>query len=107
VWGFKSELAPNNPSVLGTRGSVLVALGRVKEGRKLLKRSLKLHRHAQSRSSVLASLALASVRQGRGEDARQLLKRARAMDASCELLSRVEHELDDLAGLRGSSEPAG
>jgi hypothetical protein len=88
------DLAASNPSVLGTRGLVLVEMGKVKEGRKLLKRSLKLHRQTAARATVLASLALASAREGRLDDAWQLVKRASATDSGCELLARVHRELD-------------
>jgi len=88
------DLAANSPSVLGTRGLVLVETGKVKAGRKLLTRSLKLHRQTAARATILASLALASARQGRLDDARRLFKRASAMDSGCELLPRVQRALE-------------
>ena len=51
------DLAANNPSVLGTRGLVLIEMGKVKAGRKLLTRSLKLHRQTAARAAILASCA--------------------------------------------------
>lgn len=88
------DLAASNPSVVGTRGLVLVEMGEVEAGRKLLKRSLELHRQRAARATVLASLALASAREGRHDDARQLFQRATSMDSGCELLARVQRELD-------------
>jgi tetratricopeptide (TPR) repeat protein len=88
------ELATSNPSVLSTRGLVLVEMGEINEGSKLLKRSLKLHRQTAARATVLASLALASARQGRLDNARQLFKQASSADSGCELLARVQQELE-------------
>ena len=80
--------------MLGTRGLVLIETEKVKAGRKLLTRSLKLHRQTAARATILASLALASVRPGRLDDARRLFKPASAMDSGCELLPRVQRALD-------------
>jgi tetratricopeptide (TPR) repeat protein len=84
---------PNAASILGTRGAVLVALGRVEEGKPLLKRALKLHRTRVPKATNLVSLALAALQQGQRKSARKLLKEAREMDPDCELLARGEREL--------------
>jgi len=83
-------LAPNNPHVLGTRGAILVALGNLPEGRKLLERAKKLHRDEHSQASNVACLALAAAAEGRIEDARRLLEQALKLDPDCELSSRIE-----------------
>lgn len=64
--GFGS--GPKEPSVLSTRGAILVELGKVEEGKKLLKRALRIprsQRDKMAQASTLASLALASACMGR------------------------------------------
>jgi tetratricopeptide (TPR) repeat protein len=85
--------APDNPSVLGTRGAILLESGSLTEARKLLKRALRLHRDARSRASNLACLAIASARQGQRDEARIFVNRARQLDSDCDLLERAEAEL--------------
>jgi tetratricopeptide (TPR) repeat protein len=71
---------PKNPHFLGTRGAVLVASGRVKEGQALLIQSLKGHRDARSRASVLGCLALAASATVQHSEARGFLESALKLD---------------------------
>jgi hypothetical protein len=82
--------APDHPNVLGTRGAILVELGEVVAGQRLLTRSLRLHRERFSRASALACLAFASARQGDQEESLRLLAHARRLDRDCDVLIRVE-----------------
>lgn len=74
---------PNAASILGTRGAVLVAQGRVDEGEPLLKRALKLHFTRAHKATNLVGLALAALRQGQRKDARRLLASAKNLDPDC------------------------
>jgi tetratricopeptide (TPR) repeat protein len=94
---------PNAASILGTRGAVLVALGRVEEGKPLLKRALKLHRTRVPKATNLVGLALAALQQGQRKNARRLLKEAKELDPECELLARGEREF--LARRRSKRKP--
>jgi tetratricopeptide (TPR) repeat protein len=85
---------PNAASILGTRGAVLVAQGRVEEGKPLLQRALKLHRLRADKATNLVGLALAALQQRQRKDARRLLAEAKRLDPDCELLSRGQRELD-------------
>jgi Flp pilus assembly protein TadD len=85
--------APKNPSIVGTRGAVLIATGNVEAGRPLIERALKLHRDAHARASCYACLALAAAELGRRDEARRLLERVSKLDRDCELASRVELKL--------------
>lgn len=96
------SLAPNHPSVIGTRGAILIALGDLSRGRKLLKRAFRLHRDSRSRALTAACLALAAAREGNRAESRRVLEQAKRLDRDCELLARAERELSD-AGIRAES----
>jgi hypothetical protein len=85
---------PNAASILGTRGAVLVARGRVEEGTLLLKRALKLQHLRAHKATNLVGLALAALQQGQRKNARRLLGEAKELDPDCELLGRGQRELD-------------
>jgi hypothetical protein len=84
---------PKNPHFLGTRGAVLVASGRVKQGEALLTQALKRHRDARSRAGVLGCLALAAAATARDSEARAFLESAIKLDPDFELRSRVQRML--------------
>jgi len=85
---------PNAASILGTRGTVLVALGRIEEGERLLERALKRHRSRAHKATVLVGLALASLQRGKPKNARRLLSEAKYLDPTCELLGRGQRALE-------------
>jgi Flp pilus assembly protein TadD len=84
---------PKHPSVLGTRGAVLVEKGELVEGRELLQRALRLHAYRIPKANNLACLAIAAALEGRTRDAEESIRRARTMDNECELLPRAEQAL--------------
>lgn len=98
-------LGPENPHVLGTRGAVLVAVGKVKKGRRLLETALRKHRDGGARALNLAGLSMVSARTGRVPEARSLLVDARRLDRHCVLLERAEGELRKVAGIPWGGTP--
>ena len=68
--------APKVAAFLGTRGAVLVQLGRVDEGRRLLERAYHQHSEPLARSADAAWLAIASARDGDVAQGRQWLVQA-------------------------------
>lgn len=98
---------PNAASILGTRGSILVARGRVEEGKPLLQRALKLHYMRAPKATNLVGLALAALQQGHRKRARRLLTDAQRLDPDCELLSRGERELGAVESRRAKHRSRG
>jgi tetratricopeptide (TPR) repeat protein len=84
---------PNNPSILGTRGAILVELGRTGEGRDLLERALKGTRNKSGRATNLAALSLLAAQLGNTREARSHLAQAERLDPDCELLPRAKAAL--------------
>jgi tetratricopeptide (TPR) repeat protein len=84
---------PNQPSILGTRGAILVARGHVTEGADLIRQALRRNRSSEARANNLACLALAAARCSEADRARNLLARALRLDPHCELERRVLREL--------------
>lgn len=82
-------------SILGTRGSVLVALGRPDEGVPLLRRALAGAADDRGRALNACALALGLLQQGERDEARALAGTARQLDASCALLERLTAALAD------------
>jgi tetratricopeptide (TPR) repeat protein len=82
------------PALKGTRGAVLVDMGRIDEGVVLLREALQEGRdedlHPMARATYSGALALGLLAQGRPEEAREHLARARGYYARCPLLPRVE-----------------
>ncbi|MFN8643646.1 MAG: hypothetical protein U0802_19045 [Candidatus Binatia bacterium] len=82
-------------SILGTRGSVLVARGRPDEGVPLLRRALAGAADDRGRALNACALALGLLQQGERDEARALAGTARQLDASCALLERLTAALAD------------
>lgn len=61
---------PNFPSFQGTRGAVLVSLGRIQEGASLLRKAFRQHSEKTARASVACWIAIAEARRGNVEGAR-------------------------------------
>jgi tetratricopeptide (TPR) repeat protein len=85
------------PALKGTRGAVLVELGRIEEGLVLLREALRDGRdedlHPMARATYSGALALGLLAQGRHEEAQAWLVAARGHYPSCPLLPRVEAAL--------------
>jgi hypothetical protein len=92
-----SEIAlkesPHTPHFKGTRGAVLIELGRVEDGIKLVQQALAFHTEAAARAGSYCWLAIATNRLGRIDDAKKHLETARQIDARCKLIPRVEQEI--------------
>jgi tetratricopeptide (TPR) repeat protein len=83
------ELTP----FVGTRGAVLVRLGRAAEGLPLLERAAAAPTPNRSQAYNRASLASALAMLGRTAEARRELDDARRMNPACELLDAAEADL--------------
>ena len=81
------------PAVTGTRGTVLVELGRLEEGIALLKRSMALHAEKQGKALNACHIAFGEMRRGDLNAARAHLAIARTLDRQCFLLPEVEAQL--------------
>lgn len=81
------------PAVVGTRGTVLVELGRLEEGIALLKKAMSLHGDKQGKALNACHVALGEMRRGSPGEARKYLATARTLDPRCFLLPDVESQL--------------
>jgi tetratricopeptide (TPR) repeat protein len=93
---------PKHPSILGTRGAVLMERGKLIEGQKLLTTAHHRHRDRISKALNSACLAIAAARRGKHREARRLVERARKEDRECELIGRAEFELAERCRDTGS-----
>ncbi|HEY5925487.1 MAG TPA: hypothetical protein VIV11_27570 [Kofleriaceae bacterium] len=84
---------PLMPVFKGTRGAVLIELGRVEDGIKLVKESLGFHAEAAPRASMHCWLAIANDRLGRIDEAKKHLETARAIDPRCKLIERADQAI--------------
>jgi len=82
------EQAPWDAYRRGTRGSVLVEIGEIEEGLKLLHLALKQHTERRSRALVACYVAIGENRSGRSEVGRSYFALARRLDPHCTLLER-------------------
>jgi tetratricopeptide (TPR) repeat protein len=78
------------PALKGTRGSVLIALGRVEEGCALLEQAFVENETLGAKALNACALAMAMSRLGNVAAARELLDSARGLDPECVLLARAE-----------------
>ena len=85
--------APWVPPITGTRGTVLVAMGQLELGIKLLKESFEKAWTPRSKAENACHLAVAHARLGKHEEAGKYLKLAQQLDAQCRLIKRSEAEL--------------
>jgi tetratricopeptide (TPR) repeat protein len=74
------------PSIIGTRGAVLIELGRLEEGIALLKKALARHSDAFSRAADAYHLAVGESRRGNAAGSRKYLEMARRWDPKFFLL---------------------
>jgi len=83
------EANPNNISVKGTRGSILIDIGRIEEGKTMLIEVLNKTESLFDKSYANSFLALAEKQQGNLELARDYAERSARMDPDCLVLKRV------------------
>jgi hypothetical protein len=84
---------PDLPPVGGTRGAVLLRLGRVEEAWPLLLRSEEAAETSRNRAYTKAFVACALALRGKREEGRRKLAEAREADPSCDLLARAEADI--------------
>jgi tetratricopeptide (TPR) repeat protein len=90
---------PDHPSIAGTRGAVLVRIGRPAEALPLLRRAAAAHgQDGRGQAYNRASLASALAMLGRPDEARRELERARDANPACELLQQSEADLRSAEG---------
>ena len=85
--------APWAVHIIGTRGTVLVAMGRLEAGIKLLQDSFDKTWTPRSKAENACHLAIAYARLGRNEEGGKYLKLAQQLDAQGRLNERAENEL--------------
>jgi tetratricopeptide (TPR) repeat protein len=81
------------PAIVGTRGTVLVEMGRFEEGIALLKKSMSMHSDKNGKALNACHAAVGEFRRGNAAEARKFLSAARTLDPKCILLARVEAEV--------------
>jgi predicted Zn-dependent protease len=84
------EVFPWVLSVRSTRGAVLVELGRVEEGLKLLNDERYSMEKSDNQARVLCSLAIAHTKKDDEVKAQQCIDDAEALDSTCEFLQRAK-----------------
>jgi Tfp pilus assembly protein PilF len=90
-------------SVVGTRGTVLVALGKYDEGLPLLRKSMEEAHLPRSKAENACHIAIALARTGKFDEAQKYLQLARQLDSKCPMLARAERALPPaLPHLEGS-----
>jgi tetratricopeptide (TPR) repeat protein len=84
---------PEQWSLMGTYGCLLVEQGRLDEGAAVLRLALTEVEPASEKAYCLGYLAVVAARQGRPGEARAALERARRLWADCPAVRRAEWEL--------------
>jgi tetratricopeptide (TPR) repeat protein len=87
------KAAPWVPAFMGTRGTVLVAMGQIEAGIKLLEQAFEKALSPRSKAENACHLAIANARSGNRGKADQYLKLARQLDSECRLTECVQAEL--------------
>jgi tetratricopeptide (TPR) repeat protein len=82
------------PLLAGTRGAVLVAIGKYDEGIELLKVAFAKSLDKSGRASDACFLARAEHRRGNPVEAKKYIEMARKLDPTCDLIKKVEQEME-------------
>jgi hypothetical protein len=90
-------IVPWQLAIMGTRGSVLIELGRFDEGIELLDQAFDEDTTKKNKALNACYRALAMARKSDQVEAARLLAEACNLDADCPLISRVERELAERA----------
>lgn len=77
------------PEIVGTRGTVLVELGKLEEGMGLLREAMGKSKNSRSRAANACHLAIAENRAGHAAESRRYLELARKLDPKCYLLGQT------------------
>ena len=86
-------MLPWMASVVGTRGTVLVTLGKYEEGLRLLKKSMEDATSPRSKAENACHMAIGFAQTGQHNNACEYLQLAKEIDAKCPLLARAERTL--------------
>jgi hypothetical protein len=84
------EWVPWRPYIKGTRGSVLVEIGRTQEGKVLLQQAMDQHIESWSKALNACYLAIAEAKDGDIDAADRWLAEARLYDPDCLLLGKAD-----------------
>lgn len=98
---YSEEVHRNIPwtaFAIGTRGTVLVEMGKYKDGIRLLTESIEKHEEPAGKALNACQLSITYARLGDYEQADKYLKLARQMDSRCSLLERATAELQKHQG---------
>lgn len=90
---YSKEALENMPYVSyfkGTRGCVLVELGKIEEGISLLKEAIDLGENNESKALNACHVALAEKKRGNLVESQKYAETARSLDADCVLLERLK-----------------
>jgi predicted negative regulator of RcsB-dependent stress response len=82
------------PSIKGTRGTVLVELGKLDEAMPLLREAMQTHDVPSNKAENACWLAIAETRLGNLNAGRKYLDEARKFDSACFLIERAQNVLD-------------
>jgi len=85
------------PSVKGTRGTVLLELGKIEEAIPLLRETMQKHENFGNKAQNACWLAIAEIRRGDRIAGQKYLEEARKFDPACFLINRVQNVLDTTA----------
>lgn len=88
------EADPWTPGVKGTRGSVLIELGRIDEGIPLVRQALRENYEASNKAANACYLAIAMARGGDPHQAQAFLNEAKRRDPGYLLIERTERQLN-------------
>jgi hypothetical protein len=77
------------PEIVGTRGTVLVEMGKLEEGMGLLREAMGRSKNSRSRAANACHLAVAESRAGHAEQGRLYFELARKLDPKCYLLGQT------------------
>ncbi len=84
------ELKPDEWTVKGTRGSILIETGRLEEGMSILQEVMDKDPSAFDRAISASFLALAELKRNNVDVAAEWLRKSRDLDPNCGSLKRIE-----------------
>lgn len=90
------------PAIKGTRGAVLLNLGRIDEALPLLRDSMERAESTSGKAQNACWIAIAECRRGHQDEASKCIEEARRLDAKCILLDRAMQALKPVSGRLGA-----
>jgi len=90
------------PAIRGTRGAVLLELGRIEEALPLLRDSMERADSTSGKAQNACWIAIAESRRGHRDEANKFIEEARRLDAKCILLDRATQALQSVSGAPGA-----